>query len=265
MGNQHIKGRNGYIISPATTLPTLAIPNGSLATTATFLMVGNTGTQVISDIGGNAITITKNGASVVSTSTVVPYTGTTSVYLPNASNYLTFNNSIFAVGTGDFTIEMWVRLTALSSSNNEIFDLGTGGGRATGYLLAVTTPGTLQIFNNGLYVISSSASAIAINTWYHIAVVRLNGQLSMYISGSRVAQSGYMATTNITSTAVNMGRDQGAAGNNAYGGQCYVSNLRFTRQALYNGTTLTVPTADLTVLTTGTNWTSTDYGIWRLE
>lgn len=265
MGNQHIKGRNGYIISPATTLPTLAIPNGSLATTATFLMVGNTGTQVISDIGGNAITITKNGASVVSTSTVVPYTGTTSVYLPNASNYLSFTANIFAVGTGDFTIEMWVRVTALSSSANELFDLTPGGGRQFGYMLSVSPTGVLQLYHNGAYQISSSASAIAINTWYHIAIVRLNGLLSMYISGSRVAQSYSMVFSNITATIVNMGRDSGAAGNNAYGGQCYISNLRFARQALYNGTTLTIPTADLTVPTSGINWTSTDYGVWRLK
>jgi hypothetical protein len=265
MSHIHTKNRNGYIISNASTLPTLGIPNGSLATTATVFLVANTGTGLVADTGGNGISITKNG-TVTTNNTQTAFVPSTSAYLPGGGiNNLYMTSSVFAVGTGDFTMETFIRILSYNTGNVicDTLNQGGAGGRANSFILEVLSSGYLGVFNNGSIIVQSPAASITLNTWHHVAFCRISGVSSLYINGNQVAQTTSFATTNFSTGYANIGRVADSTSNTAYCLSGYISNWRFVKGiGIYNASTYTIPTANLSVPTAGINWTNSQYGIW---
>jgi hypothetical protein len=272
MGHLHIKGRNGYVISHATTLPTLAIPSGTLASTATVLLVASTSTGNVTDTGGNALTQGKFG-TVTAVNTQTPFTPSTSWHTVGgaALNGLTSTGTVYVTGTGDYTVEAFIRITSYNSNGHVIFDqtaFNGVGGRQNGQLFWVYNSGYLAVFQNGNYQITSAAASVTLNTWHHVALTRQSGTSSLWINGNRVAQNSNMAGANFTVTTCQIGRAGDVPATTGYSINGYLSNWRFVNGlAVYNkdSTTYTVPTADLSVPSQGISYTNSNYGIWRLN
>ena len=146
-------------------------------------------------------------------------------------------SSDLALGTGDYTIEAWVRFSKIDTYQT-IIDFRTSNGNYP--FIVRDTDGDLYYFVNGSRLIDN-IPARENNVWHHIAVVRSSGTTKFYLNGvsegSASDSTNYIADQNV---------DIGASTNdNDFFG--YISNLRITKEALYTST-FTPPYSELEVL-----------------
>jgi hypothetical protein len=207
------------------------------------------------DNSTNNFTITKDGDTrVVAFSPFNPtaswsaatYGG--SGYFDGSGDYLNVvSDSNLALGTGDFTIEMWMYPTLLSATFHNFFDFrpsGTNGAYPAIYI----NNSTFNYYANSAIRITNSTIP-TVNAWNHIALVRSGTTTKLYLNGSQVGNDYTSDTTNYLCPANRPGIGSGGVEtSNPFPG--YLSNIRILKgTALYTGTTYTVPTAPLTAIT----------------
>ena len=240
---------NGYI-SNMRVLKGTGLYTGATITVPTSPLTAITNTQLLTcqnnrfiDNSSNALTVTPTGDTNVQRfspfSPTAAYSAGTiggSGYFDGTGDYLSAgSNSAFAVGTGDFTFQVWVYPTAYTSPVGAIFD--TGSGVASGrFSVVLYANGILRVDNNTNLL--SSSSALPLNQWTFISIIRSSGTMTMYFNGTSVASGSI--TNNFTET-------QGIIGKTVdnYYFQGYISNF-----SLVKGTALanTVPTTPLTAI-----------------
>jgi hypothetical protein len=138
------------------------------------------------------------------------------------------------LGTGDFTIEGWVYLSAVGV----VYGILSKGTATTGWSVNVTVLNKLQFS----YTTSNltGTTTLATGTWYYFAVVRsgsATGNLKLYLNGSVEATSGGAVTDNFNQTnTLYVGADR--IGGSALNG--YLQDIRITKGV---GRTITTPTA----------------------
>ena len=196
-----------------------------------------------------------------------------------AQDYITIAaNSDMQMGTGDFTIEMWIWVDSETSNINcwrGIFSIGgyTDSGGITIYAPRATSPtDTVVVILNTTNPTIGSTTDIKDNSWHHVALVKNSGTTSLYIDGT---SEGSVSDSNNYNWSgdINIGRDANCASNSRYKG--FISNLRVTKgQALYTSN-FTPATEALTTTSQGATasnvkllcfqspdsfWTVTKYG-----
>ena len=222
--------------TPSST-PLTAITNTSLLTCQSNRLI---------DTSINNLTITKVGDTTVqrfspfnpSSVTSTSYSG----YFDGNGDYLNVaSNAAFAFGTSDFTLEFWAYPTV--NARQDWLDFDSGGG----YRLLVYYDGSNIVYYSGGSRITGSA--MTLNTWQHIAVVRNSGSTKLYINGSQ-SGSTYSDSINFLAQQLTIAKDN--AGSTYVTG--YMSNVRVVKGvAVYTGT-FTVPTSPLTATqSSGTN------------
>ena len=165
-------------------------------------------------------------------------------YFDGSGDYLTAaSNAAFAFGTGDYTVEAWVYLTAVSTTLQVVF--GSGSISTNNFYFTIDidqiSVGTTLAF------ISNQATSFTTGQWFHIAACRSGTTLRLYRNG---AQVGSNATDNTNwlsdgTTVVGIGADLATQFVNGY-----MSGLRVLKgTALYTGSTYTIPTAPFTAIT----------------
>ena len=226
------------------TIPLTAITNTSLLTCADNRLV---------DDSINNFTITKNGDvsvqrfSPYNPSSVTPssYSG----YFDGTGDYLnTPSNAAFALGTGDFTIECWIYVTAAFGTT------GSGRGAIISNRTAASsnTSFVLQHYNGKIYFgtvntdvwPAGSNTTLSINTWYHVAVTRSSGTVRLFLNGVSDATAVTGDTTNFSDTSATYIGCDGSYGGPLYQYTGYISNVRIVKgTAVYtsNFTPLTSP------------------------
>lgn len=110
-----------------------------------------------------------------------------------AGNYIKPSSAHTALGTGDFTVEFWMRANSFGGDEQQ-FNFG---------LMRIHTQGGVikYSYNNSAVITGSSLSA---NTWYHIALVRLAGVTKLYLNGTQTGSS-YSDSNNYTDTTPMLG------------------------------------------------------------
>jgi len=137
------------------------------------------------------------------------------------------------IGTGNFTVEMWVYRN--SSGTYGLAGKGTG---TTGWLVSLNSSNQV-VFTYGSSTITSSGTVSA-TTWTHIAVVRegtSTNQTKIYINGTNDG-TGTVSTDFNQTNSMYIGADRtgGSAAN------AYVQDVRITNYARYTAN-FTAPTA----------------------
>jgi hypothetical protein len=209
------------------TAPITAITNTQLLTN--FTNAGVVDNAMMNDL------VTVGNAQV---STAVTKFGTGSMAFDGTGDWLTFiDTPNVQLGTGNFTIEGWVYLSALGSVRG-FFSKGTS---TTGISLGVNALNQL-VFN---YTASSltATTALVISTWYHVAVVRngtATGNVKIYLNGTADATSGGAINDNFNQTSIGyIGADRtGASPMNGY-----IDDLRVTKGLARYTANFTAPTA----------------------
>jgi hypothetical protein len=174
-------------------------------------------------------------------STAVVKYGTGSLAFDGTGDYLNaLANPVFAFGSGDFTIESWVYITA--AKNQGIFDTRNSGPSSTGIVFSINASNSLNVYIGGS-ILNSSAS-LSLNTWTHVACVKSSGTITIYIDG--VARGSVSNSTNLTDTTPTVGtvvdyRNTGST----YMLQGYIDDLRITKGLARYTSAFTPPEAAL--------------------
>ena len=193
---------------------------------------GNNGSTTFIDSSSNSHTVTPAGNAQISTTQ--SKFGGSSMYFDGSGDYLTVTDSSLAFGTGEFTIEFWMR--AASTAEFEGL-LSTGN---------VNTTDSWQI-SGGADLVFSRLGGLAVgdtfpslNTWHHVAIVRdASSVVTMYINGTNVDS----ATDTNDYSANNLKIGTNRAVNSFYDG--YIDDLRITKGVARYTSNFTPPTAPL--------------------
>ena len=244
-GGAYLSRMNGYIsdvrvitgtavytanFTPPTT-PLTAIANTSLLTLQ-YNQPNNNNLFLDSSSATNIITRAGNATQ----GTFSPYGDDWSNYFDGTGDYLNIaSNSAFAFGTSDFTIEFWAYPTVNTRQDWIDFDNGAG------YRLLIYYDGTNIIYYSGAARITGSA--MTLNTWQHIAVVRSSGSTKLYINGSQ-SGSTYSDSINFLAQPLSIGKD--TAGSTHITG--YMSNIRVVKGTAVYTAAFTPSTTPLTAI-----------------
>ena len=252
-----LKGTALYTSNTAPpTAPLTATADTSLLTLQS--RIGENNNRFIDTSGINSI-ITRSGNT--SQGTFSPFQiGGWSNFFDGTGDYIsTADNAVLNPGTQDFVMEAWVYFTGTTGANQGINGKGTAG--TDGYSLFITNALVLSFIWNGTGGTTITGGTLSLNTWNHVAVVRNNSVIRLYLNGVG-AGSSTACTTDITSTATKfIGQARGA--NPMLG---YISNYRMmkgSRPSGYDATSssLTVPSLPLTAVANTSILTCADYGI----
>lgn len=156
-----------------------------------------------------------------------------SIYFDGDGDYLTVPDSAdWSMGTGNFTIDLWVRFTALpvgvgqsffgqyvDDNNNWSFRIWPDGSDFK-LQFPVYSGGTLT-----LIPVNYLWSTIAIDTWYHLAISRSGNDWTTFINGEIVATATDADTIGDYASVANIGRH----GSGAHYLSGYIDELRVSK------------------------------------
>ena len=197
--------------------------------------------------GINTPTVT---GTLTNNTTTVKF-GAAALQKASGNNNLTVaasNNTTFIMGTGDFTLEMWIYLSNAPNTNNfALFELnqnlnGSNGGM-DGLSLTGQTSGTngyklfyydgansstpaLYYYGTNTNDNVSGSPLITPNTWHHVGACRVGSNLYTFVDG-QVNLNSTSFTKNLASTAG--GTKMGTDGYNEYGYGVIWDDVRITK------------------------------------
>lgn len=159
---------------------------------------GMNGSPTITDEAGK--TWTAYDSAVISTSQSV--FGGASLLLSNVSSHVrTPSDADFSMGSGDFTIELWARYTTNGDGYKGLV-VCDGIGATRGWLLylqqvseTLGAPAFTAWVGGTPYAINLG-TALTVDTWTNIVVVRDGGTLRMYINGVQQGSTAISGTVN---------------------------------------------------------------------
>jgi len=160
----------------------------------------------------------------------------------SGSNYANVTSGSGLLGSGDYTIEFWIKTTDGENGIMVSTPAGISGHPA------IFVSGNSLVFQRRYAVastISEDITSYLNDAWHHIAFVRGSGTISLYIDGTRITT----ASNSDDYSAVTAGLAFGWSPQTFNYLNGYLSNFRIVSgTALYSGATLTVPTSPLTAV-----------------
>ena len=171
-------------------------------------------------------------------------------YFDGNGDYLSIaGNTIMNFGSGDWTVEAWVYLNAMPTSDawptnySSHFVLATVGTANLGDGIGCIIGQTKLLVQSNDTQYASSTHGMSINTWYHIAYVRSGNTIYFFVNGvakGTVAFTGSVGTGGTTWIGCETG--QGAYFNG------YISNLRINKGSALYTSAFTPATSALSVV-----------------
>ena len=181
-------------------------------------------------------TLVANGAAQLST--VQKKFGTSSLLLDGDADYVFIQgNQDFAFGTENFTIEGWFYRTVVTT-NMYLLDLRSTSTDLSSMLLA--TGASLGYYVGTSQVITASNVLPSINTWYHVAVSRVNGNTKLFVNGIQVGST-YADSTNYVGSRLLLGTNGTFIADRFWNG--YIDEFRISKGVGRYVTNFSVQTA----------------------
>jgi hypothetical protein len=228
------------------TAPLTAISGTSLLTCQSSTFVDNSPNAFAITVNGNPYTLTLNNPFGNLINYTTPPTQSWSNFFDGAtSTRLTLpSNSAFAFGTGAYTVEAWVLATSFASAQGSVFD---SGGATGAFDLSVSSAGAVVQgeYNVGNNVVTPS-SAVRLNQWTHIAIVRT----STSSNSTRIYVNGVLSATGTDTKNWTVTTTPSIGGVNlaTYSFPGYISNLRVVKGTAVYTSNFTPPTSPLTAI-----------------
>ena len=213
------------------TAPLTAITNTSLLTN--FTNAGITDATAKNDLE------TVGNAQI---STTQSKFGGSSMYFDGTGDYLTSNaatTDLYAFGSGDFTIEMWIRFDVVNAIQC-FYDNRPAASQGAYSLLYLNSDATIRYFVSSADRITSSA--VLANTWYHVALSRSGTSTRMFINGTQAGSTYTDSTVYLNATSRPwIGINSSSTNTQALSG--YIDDLRVTKGFARYTANFTAPTA----------------------
>lgn len=198
---------------------------------------GTNGSTTFTDDSNNSHTISVFGDAQIATAQ--SKFGGASMYFDGVGDYITApSDSSFDFGTGDFTIEFWMRPSNVSGTWQAIISRKynqSGGWR----LYKTSGTNNLSFYHPSGYY-QTTNSGLANGTWHHIAVVRSGSTLTTYVDGTSRGTDTISLAMSPTSADIEIG--QGVV-TSAYPYQGYLDDLRITKGVARYTANFTPPTS----------------------
>ena len=178
---------------------------------------------------------TINSATTVQNFTVT-FMGEGSFDFASNSSYIEKYSSDFTMGTGDYTIEFWYKISSFGS-DNYFYDLGSNG------IMWRMNSTTSHYLYFGGYTISFSSVGVSTGTWYHVAVSRFGGVTKLFLDGTQIG-SNYTDANDYGSTKPVIIGASYTSGLEAFAG--HIDEVRISKAAHRYTTNFTSPTSEFT-------------------
>jgi hypothetical protein len=160
-----------------------------------------------------------------------------SAYTSSSNNdYLEFpgTSGDFNVGTGDFTIEMWLNPDSTQPTNARIFGQdGNSAGNWDIYIAGTSTSNQIRMMGGGTDLTGGNGSSygnLVGDQWNHFCLERYDGQLTTYVNGVAVYSQSYTSSIGDNNTF-----RIGQIGSNVYSGVGYSFNGEIQDFRFYKG------------------------------
>ena len=194
-----------------TSTSTVTVTGSTGPDTSTGLLLhmdGTDGSQNFVDSSLQAHSVTAKGSARISTAQ--SKFGGASGLFNGAGDYLSIPDSLdWAFGTGDFTIDFWVRFNALPKSGNaQIFFGQVETSNKQFFGCVYNNAGTYQLIflvaNPKIWDVNFNRNSpgLSINTWYHIALVRSGNNWYWFQDGTQLGTA-YSNGTAMPDSAAN--------------------------------------------------------------
>lgn len=171
----------------------LGLPDPHFSSVVLLLhMNGTNGSTSFVDSSGSTKTVTAYNGAAISTAQS-KFNGSSGLF-DGANTYLLVDDSSdWYLGTGAFTIEAFIRLTAQATTATIAAQRGTDtSNHAWSFTASTASGGQLQF----RYTSSGSSVAVrapawvpALNTWYHVCACRTAGTLRLFVDGLSIDSS----------------------------------------------------------------------------
>lgn len=200
---------------------------------------GTNGSSAFTDSSNSPKSVTAVGNAQITTAQ--KKFGTASGLFDGAGDYLsiTADSPDFDFGTGDFTVDFWVRFNRTPAQTGVCQNLYS----ADNYVHAVT-----QCYDNRIYVRINSLAAFDVawspvaGTWYHLALVRSGTTLKIYVDGTSLGSTTYSSSVDVTSL-VRLGVGDG---NGSYYLDGWLDEVRVSKGVARWTSNFTPPTSEYT-------------------
>lgn len=215
--------------SAAFTPPTMAynVVGGVDANTRSLLHFdGPNGSTIITDSGAGAYAWAASSAAAISTAQS-KFGGSSLLINGSLNNFLISSGAgaAIAFGTGDYTIECWVRPAAIASL---IIIEARSSGNLNSPVMYTNASGKLVYNVGGAQILTGGAATLAVGNWYHVAVCRSSGVTRSFVNGI-LDSSASDASNVVASPQVYIGSDY--TGNSNWNGN--IDEVRISNVARY--------------------------------
>ena len=201
-------------------------------------VVGSTAPDVLPDTP-SGITGKTNLAKITDGAVALSRSPESHLILPTSND--------LAPENGDFTIETFIYANSLDNYPVMWDTRVSGYADTNGFFLGINNTGRLYMYDNGNTRIFYDT--LALKKWYHIALVRKNNDIKMYVDGIQRGTT-YSRNHNFSNQLRFIG-DSTSTEVQVWQFNGFFSNYRFTKgQALYDGN-FDVPTEPLTATSQG--------------
>jgi hypothetical protein len=195
------------------------------------------------DSSTNNFTITRNGNTTQGTFSPFSQTGWSNYF--DGASYLTPSSSPMALGSGAYTVEFWINPTVLAAGSYHVL-----AANATNGFVVVINNAKISINKFGVGDVLAYNTALTLNTWTHVALVRTGtgtNQTQIYVNGASVA-TGTDSNNWTVTTSTAIGANSSGTPSQYING--YLSNLRICGVAVYTSA-FTPSTTPLTTTSQG--------------
>jgi len=204
-------------------------------------MDGSNNSTTFTDSSPNSLTVTAHGNAKISTAD--PKFGTGAGLFDGNGDYLTVDDPSLALGTGNFTIEAWVKVPSdHAGAGYTALCMYPELDDDTGLYVYVYPNGncTIMWFDGINNDSAESNDHFSLNEWAHIAVVRESGVVYLYVNGIKQVggDSSYSNQPSLTSSVLSIARS--GFTNEDFKGK--IDELRIKDTAVYTAN-FTPPTA----------------------
>ena len=198
-------------------------------------LCGANGGTTFTDFSPTPKTVNRAGNTITKTDSYKFYGS--SGFFDGSGDYLSLADSDdFHFGSGDFTLEAWIRPQSSSTVLQGIIAQRYQSSSNHSFSFWTQNSGTLAFeANNNSFTCYSNAGVVPLDAWSHVAACRSGNTLRLFVNGLVVKEQAITATLNNYSQVIQVGRASSSLTNGDYKG--HISDLRVTKGvARYTGT-----------------------------